>query len=174
MRNVRDYYIKALTDGISKAKASDPSVGSEICLETKRQCSHLVYRLFVADIVTKGTSGIGITEVNVDPIGAIDPAMNVDAPVAWNGIEFRCKASAFPNEAVSRWAEKWISDESPPCGPCDNLTGIIHSITEPETESGITHFSVDFGSAPLLALDELVSILGSGLVAVGSYSLSKA
>jgi hypothetical protein len=33
-------------------------------------------------------------------------------------------------------------------------------------------FSVDFGSAPIAAFDELMAILGSSLRSIGSYSLT--
>ncbi|WP_211340623.1 hypothetical protein, partial [Thermomonas haemolytica] len=63
---------------------------------------------------------------------------------------------------------------SPPLGPQNDLTGIIHSVTEPSLTHSHIEFSVDFGSAPVAAFDELVALLGSNLHSIGSYSIAGA
>lgn len=52
------------------------------------------------------------------------------------------------------------------------LTGIIDSVTEPRIAGSQAEFSVDFGSAPVAAFDELVALLGSSLRSLGSYTLA--
>ena len=107
----------------------------------------------------------------MEPSSIQIPGLPIDAPIVWNGIEFRCVPEHFPEEALVSWGSRWITDESPPLGPQDNLTGIIHSVTEPSSSHSHVEFSVDFGSAPVVAFDELVALLGSNLYSVGSYSL---
>jgi len=169
----RSLYLKQLSSTLSSLSSEGHSVYAEICLELERpEASRQLYRLYVVDILERLPDGeTKVIEINVEPCHIQVPGVPIDAPIVWNGIEFRCVPEHFPEEALVSWGSRWITDESPPFGPQDNLTGIIHSVTEPSSSHSHVEFSVDFGSAPVAAFDELVALLGSNLHSVGSYSL---
>jgi hypothetical protein len=173
IEQTRSHYIERLSSALSSLSSEGRSVCAEICVELPRpDARRQLYRLYVVDILERLHDGESkIIEINVDPSAVKIPGLPLDAPIAWNGIEFRCVPEHFPEEALALWGNRWITDESPPFGPQDSLTGIIHSVTEPCLAGSHVEFSVDFGSAPVAALDELVNLLGGSLRSIGSYSL---
>ena len=173
IEQTRTHYIEQLSSTLLSLSSEGRSVHAEICLELPRpDARRQLYRLYVVDILERLPGGeTKVIEINVDPIAVQIQGLPLDAPIAWNGIEFRCAPEHFPEEALASWGSRWITDESPPHGPQDNLTGIIHSVTEPALSGSHVEFSVDFGSAPVAAFDELVALLGANLRSIGSYSL---
>ena len=176
IEQARSHYVGQLSSTLSSLSSQGRSVYAEICLELERpEVRNQLYRLYVVDILERLPEGeTKVIEINVDPSPVQIIGLPVDAPIAWNGIEFRCVPEHFPEEALVLWGSRWIADESPPLGPQDNLTGIIHSVTEPSLCHSQLEFSVDFGSAPVAAFDELVALLGGNLSSLGSYSLAGA
>ena len=172
----RSHYLSHLSSALSSLSSQGRSVYAEICLEIPRpDVRNQLYRLYVVDVIERLPDGeTKIIEVNVEPtvIHALD--LPIDAPIAWNGIEFRCIPDLFAEEALISWGNRWITDESPPLGPQDHFTGIIHSVGEPSLLGSYIGFSVDFGSAPVAAFDELVALLGDSLHSIGSYTLAGA
>lgn len=176
LEQIRSRYVEQLKSTLSSLSSEGRSVYAEICLELERpEARSQLYRLYVVDILERLSDGeTKVIEINVEPSSVQIPDVPVDAPIAWNGIEFRCAPEHFPEEALVSWGNRWITDESPPLGPQNDLTGIIHSVTEPSLTHSHIEFSVDFGSAPVAAFDELVALLGSNLHSIGSYSIAGA
>lgn len=173
IEQTRSHYLERLSSTLLSLSSEGRSVYAEICLELERpEARSQLYRLYVIDILERLPDGeTKVIEINVEPRPAQIPGLPIDAPIAWNGIEFRCDPEHFPEEALISWGSRWISDESPPLGSQDNLTGIIHSVTEPSLSNSNVEFSVDFGSAPVAAFYELVALLDSNLHSLGGYSL---
>lgn len=93
--------------------------------------------------------------------------------VVWNRIEFRSTNAPKDVVKLSSWVERWLDvrDAKSP-GP-DHLAGVIHSVTYPTKSAGVWEFTVDFGSAPVAAFEELLGALaGMGLreVTVGTFT----
>jgi hypothetical protein len=174
LEQARSLYLNELSEALSSLSSEGRNVYPEICLEIERpEASCELYRLYVVDILERSPDGESkLLEINVDPRPMDIPGLRIDAPIAWNAIEFRCSPAGFPVAALVAWGNRWISDASPPFGPQNSFTGIIHSITEPSFTHSHVEFSVDFGSAPVAAFHELVEILGGCLNSLGSYSLA--
>lgn len=173
IEQARSHYLQQLSSTLLSLSSQGRSVYPEICFELERpEARSELYRLYVVDILERLPDGeTKAMDINVDPSPMHVPGLPIDAPIVWNGIEFRCVPEHFPEEALVSWGSRWITDESPPLGPQDDLTGIIHSVTEPVLSHSHVEFSVDFGSAPVTAFDELVALLGGNLQSIGSYSL---
>src|SRR5690606_34968758 len=131
LEQARSQYLNELNSVLSSLSSQGRSVYAEICMEIERpEARNELYRLYVVDILERLPDGeTRMLEINVDPSPVEIAGLRVDAPVAWNAIEFRCSADGLPEDALVAWGSRWISDASPPSGPQDNLTGIIHSIT---------------------------------------------
>lgn len=57
------------------------------------------------------------------------------------------------------WFDRWFDEEEAhPVGP-DGLSGVIHGLSEPADEDDAVVFTVDLGSAPVEALEELIEAL---------------
>jgi hypothetical protein len=170
MREVRAKYIVDFQNLLRKLTSEGKQVSSEIRIELERSSAQDLYRLYVMDFLERKPDGtIGAIELACDPIITAYPNLQIDAPVCWNGITFKCRAHAFSESDVLAWGNRWIHDECPPLGSQDGLTGVIHSVSEPENIGGNIEFSVDFGSAPFQAFEELLASVGCSVLSIGTY-----
>lgn len=89
----------------------------------------------------------GGVEFIVSPFGWDQAAFTVSLPVG----------SSL--EPLLQWFWHWFdeADDNDP-GP-DGLYGVAHYLSDPEFAGGKLAFEVDFGSAPVEALDDLVAVL---------------
>ena len=172
IEQARAHYLHQLNSALLSLSSQGRNVDTELCLALNRpDAGNDLYRLYVADIVELVDGEAKLIDINVAPSSVRVLGLPVDAPIAWNGIEFRCSSEHFPEDALVSWGRRWISDESPPLGPQDKLAGIIHAVGEPERCHSHVEFNVDFGSAPVMAFHELIALLGEHLQSLGSYSL---
>ena len=160
MDDIRKRYVAAFHRGLADLKAEGRDCTPEVRVELNTQHSHNLYRLYVIDALEKKQDGsIGAIEFNIDPSEAAFPGQPGMRPLVWNSITFSCIHKSFAESELLAWGERWIHDESPPMGPQDGLTGIIHSVTQPKIEGDLVTLSIDFGSSPLQALEELLKAL---------------
>jgi hypothetical protein len=139
------------------------------------------YRYFRVDLVSGSVSPPNLTDVNVDPHETFEPlcfawdsGLKVTLhPFVWNGIEF--VSGLVPNDLplLTDWVSRWLDVGDTKPQDDDGLSEIIHSVTYPMVEGSRWSFSVDFGSAPIGAFEELLNILSKldvMAVSVGSFT----
>ncbi|MBS0657515.1 MAG: hypothetical protein JSR82_04615 [Verrucomicrobia bacterium] len=84
------------------------------------------------------------------------------APFVWD--DAQVELTGLPPEVdwrpLADWFEHWFDPEDiRPAGP-DRLTGVVHFLSDPESlPEGRARFLVDFGSAPVAAVDEFLDTL---------------
>ncbi|MEZ4857883.1 MAG: hypothetical protein R2781_03660 [Flavobacteriaceae bacterium] len=139
---------------------------SELLLEMKNDESEELFRLYRYDLVTKKEDGHGITEFNTDGfLNHQDISYTVGnktiilSPIVWNGVEISINDSFNGFDMVKKWAFKWLDINGDKEADSNNLQGVIHSMTKPESENNWTTFSIDFGSSPVETVMELLDIL---------------
>jgi hypothetical protein len=103
------------------------------------------------------------------PVEANYPGLRIASPLMWHELTFRCRPTGFPEDRLLAWGNRWIHDEAPPLGGQDGLTGIIHSVSQPELRNSLLEFTVDLGSAPFEAFEELLLSLAGHVEAVLTY-----
>ena len=174
MREVRAKYIATFHSLLRELEAEGKLVAPEVRIEINQQSAQELYRLYVMDFLEQQPDGtVGAIELPCDPIETTYPGLHIDGPVGWSGITFKCRSETFSEGALLAWGNRWIHDESPPLGPQDGLTGVIHSVGEPETLDGTVEFSVDFGSAPIQAFEELVDCLGGSIISLATHLVDR-
>jgi hypothetical protein len=174
MREVRAKYIAEFQKLLQELQSDGKHISPEVRLEVNEESDHELYRLYVMDFLERKPDGtVGAIELGCAPIETAHPGLRIDAPICWNGVTFKCLAASFPEDDVLAWGNRWIHDESPPLGQQDGLTGVIHSVSEPKTVGENVEFSVDFGSAPFEAFDELLASLGGSILSIGTYLVDR-
>jgi hypothetical protein len=156
----------------------------ELWIEPQDAKSPAPYSYYRLDLASGSVSPPNLTEVNVDPHAVLDPCTFELAPglratlstFVWNGIEFRSPHAPSAQHGLAPWVEKWFDVSESHSTDQDGLAGVIHSVTFPQlTGSGWT-FSVDFGSAPVDAVRELIMVLrqaGLSDLEIGSFFLEE-
>ncbi len=107
-----------------------------------------------------------MTEVNLDSHLEFDPLTFhhnglhvVMAPLVWNGVEFRVEPAFRDDSRLQTWALRWLDPNEGAAADSDGLGAYIHSVTAPEHDATATTFAVDFGSAPVRGVLELLTVL---------------
>lgn len=167
MQSVRDKYIASFHKLWQQLESQGRKIAPEIRIELSRSSEHDLYRQYVMDFLERRPDGtVGSIEMSCDPVETTVPGLAIAGPVGWNGITFACNGSTFHEVDLLNWGNRWIHDESPALGPQDGLTGVIHSVASPELVGGNIEFTVDFGSAPMEAFDELLRSLGGTILSI--------
>jgi len=179
LQTLRDYYLDSFAESIECARDRFDQFATELLLELPSlKHPEYCYRLYRADIMGKRAGEPGVLEVNVTAKDVtawqevLPQHVSIAAPVVWNGIEFRV-TDAKPSEAeLVAWTERWLDVPDSQYVEGQQFQQVVHSVTPPRSAKSGYEFSVDFGSAPTTAFDELLAIIArdSATVSVGSFS----
>jgi hypothetical protein len=180
---VRRHYLRALLSTFAEYKTSRQPSSLEVLLELKRE-EPLPFRLYRVDMASNVNGETHLQEVNPSTHLRFEPffvevhdtlALEVQ-PMNWNGVEVYANTQA-DGQAIESWALKWLDVEDRHAQDEDGLQGVIHSVTLQESEAGSFRIAVDWGSAPLAALEELFQVLnasGATMVKLSTPELSEA
>jgi hypothetical protein len=177
---VRDHYIKALLASFAEFKAAYSPSALEVMFELQRQDS-LPYRLYRADMAAKVNGEAKLQEVNpsthlsfepfkLDTGGGLVAAVH---PVVWNDVGIKTNAM-LPDASIEAWAMQWLDMDDHHAQDENGLQGVIHSVSRDDTGGEGTELTVDFGSAPVGALKDLIEVLrtcGVSCITIHSGSL---
>ena len=82
-------------------------------------------------------------------------------PFAWHACDVLFQGPTDDWAPVLSWFDSWF-DRAETLVPDDlGLSGVIHSMTEPVSHGSGSLFTVDFGSAPVAAFEDLATTLDS-------------
>lgn len=180
LEKVREHYVSALSAAFAEFTSQHSPSVAELLLEPNGSTVPVPYRYIRIDMGTNGPSGPKLVDLNLDQHLAFDPwlcdvrgGLHMQIyPMVWNGIEFMCSKPPDSLEPLTGWVNRWLDTEDSFESNDGQFQGVIHSTTYPETTEHGWSFSVDFGSAPVSALDELLDILhrsGAIIRAIGSF-----
>ena len=176
----RNQYLATYQLGIEQNKK--PKFAVEIMIQiTAEQNKNLpeLYKINRYDLININAEGkYDLTEFNLekDSVLKFDEqiyevnGMKVTInPFVWNGCEMSLDRK--PNITFDNWAKKWIDLDDNKTVSSDGFQNVIHSVTFPEQENGKWTTSIDFGSSPIQAFEELLTILsGQGIKKIEVHS----
>jgi len=167
VEQVRAHYVARYVESLSSFVAAHSPAAAEALFEIPGEASY-PFRLYRADLASNSTTGLKIEEVNVSThldfsvVAAEGPngAQITLHPIAWNGVEFQA-SPVLNRPGLEAWALRWLDVNDGRRQDENGLQGVVHSVSDPEVQVGSTEFSVDFGSAPAEAFEQLVAMLWS-------------
>lgn len=177
----REHYLDRYRSAIREYRGRYHPSGPEVMFEPNGTTTPIPYRYFRIDLTSGAVSPPNFTEVNVDPHAAF-PATSFALqtglrvllhPFVWNAIEFVSHATPSDLSLLTRWVNRWLDFGDTKPQDNDGLSGVVHSVTFPVAKDKSWSFSVDFGSAPVEALEELLDTLprlGITSVSIGSFT----
>lgn len=165
--SVRSHYLEKMVASFEDFRALHSPSALEVLFELQRNCKY-PFRLYRADMASNTSNGLKLQDVNpkgylnFGTITEIDyPNSKVTLnPIAWHGVDFACDKILTETD-LETWAMRWLDVKDGHSKDNVGLQGVIHSVTVPEIQGSHTEFSVDFGSAPVEALKELLVLLSS-------------
>jgi hypothetical protein len=165
LTQIREHYLGVLTSSLKEFQHEFSPAAPELLLEVGRETAY-AFRLFRIDMASNVGGQSKMQDVNPSthlnfppqsfaPFPGLALTLN---PIAWNGVDFTIHAISNW-DGLEEWTLRWLDvDDSHPQDE-NGLQGVIHSVTTPEVSDGSTAFSVDFGSAPVAAFEELLQLL---------------
>jgi hypothetical protein len=165
LTQIREHYLAALASSLREFQREFSPSATELLLETGREAAY-AFRLLRVDLASNVSGEMKMQEVNPSthlnfppqlfvPFPELELTLN---PIAWNGVDFTIHALASW-DSLEAWTVRWLDvDDTHPHDEY-GFQGVIHSVTAPEAVNGATTFSVDFGSAPVAAIEELLQVL---------------
>jgi hypothetical protein len=183
LSSARDRYISFFRKGIRQRKETHPTATPELLLlpDGNEDIPEL-YRLYRMDLIWKNEQEQHkMNEFNLDPLpdlpamleGTVGNMNVVVYPVIWNAVEFRFEKFDGDWSELDRWYQKWLNTDDTNFRDVDGLSGVVHHAARPDIDGDLAIIPVDFGSAPVNAVMELLQVLetiGVKRVEVGSFS----
>jgi hypothetical protein len=139
---------------------------------------NLYKRLYRADIGLNDGGNASFIEINLDQDSTIESecaeivgAKVVIFSLVWNDVSIVAKDIRHVD--IEAWHAKWADPEDKMPADQDGLAAVIHSVSEPNGVDGSIRLAVDFGSAPIAAVIELIECLaktGSKHISIGTIN----
>ncbi len=83
----------------------------------------------------------------------------VISPFAWNACPVRMVQADEGIEPITEWFEEWFDADEVKTPGEDGLLGVVHSIRREPGEASVVHLSIDLGSAPIEAFEEMIEAM---------------
>ena len=80
-------------------------------------------------------------------------------PFWWDRCDISCNGEIASWQPCLDWFRRWFDSEEKQPADQDGLHGVVHEMSEPVVHDGLTTFRVDFGSAPIDSLLDLLEVL---------------
>ncbi len=155
----RNYYVNQFLDFQRKSDGGS----TELLIEVNNDEPDEIFRLYRYDLVQDENGDPKISEFNIDGfLNHEEIQFNTQgkklliSPIVWNGVEVLIGNTSFNFKPIIEWAYIWLDENEDVQQTNEGLTGNLHSITKPEIEFGWLSTSIDFGTAPISALIELI------------------
>lgn len=180
LQPIRDYFLDCFRESIATARGDLDQFETELLLElSSLKHPEYCYRLYRADIVGKKDGKSVVQEITVgerEVLGwhtTFPAGVSIDAPIVWYGVEFKVTGGPPDEKALLDWATRWLDISDGRYAESAEFQEVIHSVTPPTINDTGFSVSIDFGSAPTAAFDELLQILArdAKCVSVGSFFL---
>lgn len=172
--NVRDQYLESFRQVIADQERSDPPT---------RYIAEPIYRDEQGEPVREGNldlpmrgdlflirdepEGLSIDSegiIGFDPVEVEGPGglALTFTPFVWDMLDVTLAGVTVDGTdwaPLVEWFGRWFDEEDEqPIGE-DGLSGVVHALTDPALEDGAVVFTVDLGSAPAEALEDLIDTI---------------
>ncbi|MGE0229578.1 MAG: hypothetical protein AB7U23_13830 [Dehalococcoidia bacterium] len=80
---------------------------------------------------------------------------------SWEALRLRFTPQRFRVEQLGPWLDRWLDPGEVRPVDSHGLAGVVHGIAWEQSDPGGLQLDIDFGSAPVAALDELLGHIAS-------------
>lgn len=180
--DIREQYLRAYRQALAEHRTRVPELSAEVLVlvaGTEEYPEH--HRLLRPDAIWRGADGQPAVAHVEAPANAAFQPVQVDAngvqvmiySLPWDDCPLSFSHPAFAWPEFVDWLTLWIDRHGQFPADEHGLHGVIHSVSPPETRGNRHYLHIDFGSAPVSALAELIELLtkrGATRIAFGQPS----
>lgn len=175
-----DSYLRHYRAVLAKERGAHEQVVAELLIEPGGDRDTLIRGLLRVDVIWGDAAAPQIIAVQDTPVATDQAALVTPGPpplevfpFVWNACEFIWPSSVALGQEFEHWYERWMDLSECRSEDDDGLGGVVHSVSSPRARAGGWGIEVDFGSAPVEAMLELVKLPAfatAGAARVGSFS----
>jgi hypothetical protein len=154
-------YREAIASYSARFATSAPEVKAKVGYAPEPYC-FFVFDLASGSVEPPDVSEVIVAPLHTDEVAAqVTPKLRVTLrPFAWNVVRLWSPMMPTKWPALESWTVKWL-DPNDERTKVPDLSGIIHHVEEPQPFKGGFGTGIDFGSAPVEALKELLQLAES-------------
>jgi hypothetical protein len=179
-QTVREEYLAHLRQAIDTAKLSRPDLVAELALRVNGEHEHERLLLVRIDMVWNEDGETQLANAELDSLSEACGLENGDflfdgIMVQWRRFRWHaCLVELVPLDdsltPIWEWFDRWFDvDETKALG-ADGLSGVIHGISGFEMADRTCRLMIDFGSAPVSVVAELLRACGRAGANAVSFS----
>jgi hypothetical protein len=161
----RAHYIDHFVQGLQKLEDSP----TEILLDLDNKAPDELHRMYRVDGLKLVGDSYRMVEFNLTspfkhaPFTEQRGEVTVEVhPFIWNACVVEVLTDRIDRGAVIAWGTHWIDVEDVKSKDADGMQGVIHNISPASYPQGKLTYWVDFGTAPVQAMLELIKVLTIG------------
>jgi len=165
----RAHYVTTFRESAIKYREKFQPSHPEVMMEFSDLPDPVPYRYRRVDLASGAVQPPNVTEVHVEPHRLFQPftvkhssGVTVTIyPAAWNMVNVRAAKTPADIEPLTKWVWKWIDDGDTKPQDDVGFSGVIHSVSYPRASGSQWSFTVDFGTAPREAFEDLMASLSA-------------
>jgi hypothetical protein len=179
---IRGHYLSRFGDHVDEVVAENPSVAVEVAFRdanghaVREGTLQLPARSDLVVITNDEAAESHLIEteslLSFDPFEFDWDGLQVSIePFRWEECQVTLyRSGSFDYRPLVAWFEKWFAETED--GDAESFLGAVHFLSDPTESAGSASLMVDFGSAPVEAVEELFdAVLKSGVERVNLSSL---
>lgn len=177
LAQIRHHYLGALISSYEEFKKLHQPSSPEVMLQLERDGA-LAYKLYRVDMASNSAAGplmqdvVPTTYLNFESksFEPLDELQVTVSPFYWSNLEISAD-SALRDSDLEEWALLWLDVSDCHIHDTNGLQNVIHSLERPQGNESASKFTVDMGSAPPQAIEDLMTLLrllGARKVALSS------
>lgn len=162
----RERYLAFFRRVVEQSRAVEPGCAVEVLVQPHGRTTPLPFCLLRVDVVLGGAAAPRIQRV-ADQVGGEPPcrfrlASGLEvrqSGFSWEALRVTFSCEDFAIESLRDWLRLWLDPDEVRKPDASGLCGVVHDLAWSYLELGRWQLDVDLGSAPLLALEELLDVL---------------
>lgn len=168
--SVRTRYLDFYRKNLVELKSTQPTCAYELLVKPNNAANPEPFSLLRLDAVYQEAGEFKVVRVAMDQEApSSGPAFDIaglavsTGTLSWESTTLSFRSSKFGVGLLQAWLSKWIDDSEIRKPDDSGLSGVIHSIgwNHADPETGAWEITIDFGSAPVQSLLELLELLNS-------------
>lgn len=184
LTSVRDEYLLAYRRALASYRQQFTPSAPEVTFKLNRPDTPIQFQFYRVDLASGAVSPPNLTEVNLGrPLKFKPQLFRMPSglsltmhPFVWSGIDFITAPFPADSPELASWCLSWLDPDDKRPRDSEGFSGVIHVVTMPTRRGDQWMFSVDFGTAPIAAFEELLAVLhrlGVESVTAGSFHFYK-
>jgi hypothetical protein len=164
-QDARDRYV-AFYRSVLKQYASGPEFAAEILIKPNGRNTPEPFCLMRADVILGSAPDFRIKRCrdalqHTEPIAFVGPhGLHIEQrSFSWEALRLRFTSERFHVELLEHWLVRWLDPSKGRPPDSDGLAGVVHDLSWAQSDSREWELNIDFGSAPVAALEELLGCL---------------